>query len=113
MLRILIAAVSIAILGYPCYAEAKEPRKPSGVKVHMCESVDVYTGAVDASHPATRIAESCRDVSPATAQKAIDRCAAKGPEVCEVLYTADRKTLLIESKIVVSTAAATVARGGK
>lgn len=103
----ILAALTLATLASPAAAKDK---KPSAVKVYMCESVDVYTDSVDASHPSTRIAESCRDVSPATAQKAIDRCSAKGdPAKCEVLYSADRKTLMIETKIVI----ASVARGGK
>lgn len=95
----ILATLMIATLAPS--ASAKGP-KASAAKVHLCESIDVYTGAVDASHPSTRIAEACRDVSVKVAQKAVDKCSAESAEVCEVLYSADRKTLMIERKILVS-----------
>lgn len=95
--------VSVSLLTLASTASAKDRKPSSAVKVHICESVDLYTDVVDSSHPATRIAESCRDVSVSTAQKAIDKCSAKNDaSKCEVLYSADKKTLMIETKIVVT-----------
>lgn len=105
---IILAAIA-AFVAAPSVAHGKEkaPRKPSGARVHMCESVDVYTGRVAADAPHTRIAEACRDVAASAAQKAIVKCQAEGTaERCEVLFSADRKTLFIERKIVVSPEAA-------
>lgn len=78
--------------------------KAATLTIRVCASVDVYTGAIDASHPSTRIAESCRDMTVKAARKAIDACAVQGPEACEVLYTADKKAVLLETKILVSDA---------
>lgn len=98
---IVLAAIAAAFL-FPAIAEGKEP-KAAASKVHMCESTDLYFGPVTAGTRAKRIAETCKDVSVKAAARKINACAAEGPEVCEVLYTANLATLLIEHKISTST----------
>lgn len=94
-------AFILAILTLSGTAFAKEPKASHVVKIHVCESVDLYQGSVDENHTSTRIAESCRDVSIASAQKAMAKCSAQTSDVCEVLVSADKKTIMVEHKIVV------------
>lgn len=95
----ILAILTAAILAS---ADASAKPKAQGLTIRVCASVDVYSGAIDANHPATRIAEACRDMTVKAARKAIDACQVQGPEACEVLHSADRKTILLETKILVS-----------
>lgn len=94
---IVLTAIAAAFF-FPAIAEGKEP-KAAAVKVHMCESVDLYFGPIAAGTRTARLSEVCKDVTVKAAARKINACAAEGPEVCEVLYTADRATLLIERKL--------------
>ncbi len=97
--RAVIVLAAIATAFVPSIAHAEKPAKKAAPAIHMCESIDLYAGKVDSNTESTRVAEVCRDVSIKVAQKAIAKCAAETPETCEVLKSADGKTLMIEHKL--------------
>lgn len=98
---IVLAALASAFLTAPVHAKPRGKGKASPV-VRVCTSVDVYEGAIDAVHPMHRVSEVCADVAPNVARAAIEACSAEGdPAACEVLMTPDRRTILIERKILI------------
>lgn len=95
-LSILVLAALVLV---PSIATAKEKKPAQSVKVHVCESVDLYFGPVSAATHSERIANACADVAPSSAAKRMQKCSAQGAESCEVLLSADKSTVFIEHKI--------------
>ena len=101
IIRTATAALAAALLSFFAAraALAYGPPKHARPPVHVCESVDLYSGPVDAQTPSGRLWEACRDLPAPTADRIAAACAAQGPESCEVLLRAAPRALLIERKL--------------
>lgn len=73
------------------------------MKLMICIALHLYSGPIDPSSPVTELAASCKETSINAATKAIQKCSAEGPLVCEVIVSADKKRVTLERKVSITT----------
>ena len=72
------------------------------MSILLCVALHLYSGPINAQTSVTEVSRSCKSVQVTAARKAISKCQKQGAEQCEVLMSADKKSIIIENKVQVN-----------